>query len=133
PHNPRRAANTHRAAETDFTGGRRRGRTGGGRGPASFLPGAAPGYRRYVSTSTDARERQWRWFWYIQDTWRAGTKWTFNYGIRLEDIVPQTVNNPGNAGFFDLTTGEMKVAGVGGIAVDRDIKDKINFAPRLRI
>ena len=27
--------------------------------------------RRYVSTSTDARERQWRHFYYAQDTWRA--------------------------------------------------------------
>ena len=28
-------------------------------------------FGRYVSTSTDARERQWRHFYYAQDTWRA--------------------------------------------------------------
>ena len=70
---------------------------------------------------------------YAQDTWRATPKWTFNYGIRLEDIMPQSVNEPGNAGFFDLATGEMKVAGVGGIGLDGDIENKINIAPRLGI
>ena len=47
--------------------------------------------------------------------------------------MPQTVNEPGNAGFFDINTGEMKVAGVGGIGLDGDIENKINIAPRLGI
>ena len=102
-------------------------------GLATFLLGDVSGYRRYVSPNTDARERQWRWFFYAQDTWRATPKWTFNYGIRLEDIMPQTVNEPGNAGFFDIDTGEMKVAGVGGVGLDGDIENKINIAPRLGI
>jgi hypothetical protein len=129
-YNLRIPSDNHRSGEIDFNAERTQGPTGGGMGLATFLLGDVTNYRRYVSSSTDARERQWRWFWYIQDTWRAGTKWTFNYGIRLEDIVPQTVNEAGNAGFFDLTTGEMKVAGVGGIGLNGDIKNKINFAPR---
>ena len=40
-------------------------------------------------------------------------KLTINYGLRLEDIMPQTINDPGNAGYLDIQTGEMKVVGVG--------------------
>ena len=47
--------------------------------------------------------------------------------------MPQTVNEPGNAGFFDVATGEMRVAGVGGIGLDGNIENKINIAPRLGI
>jgi Carboxypeptidase regulatory-like domain/TonB dependent receptor len=132
-YNLRIPSDNHRSGEIDFNAARTQGPTGGGLGLATFLLGDVSGYRRYVSSSTDARERQWRWFYYIQDTWRAGSKWTFNYGIRLEDIVPQTVNEPGNAGFFDLNTGEMKVAGIGGIGLNGDIENKINIAPRLGI
>jgi hypothetical protein len=132
-HNLRVASDNHRSGEIDFNSERTQGPTGGGMGLATFLLGDVSGYRRFVSTSTDARERQWRWFWYAQDTWRATPKWTFNYGIRLEDIMPQSVNAAGNAGFFDLNTGEMKVAGVGGVGLDGDIKNKINIAPRLGI
>jgi hypothetical protein len=132
-YNLRVPSDNHRSGEIDFNAERTQGPSGGGMGLATFLLGDVSGYRRYVSPNTDARERQWRWFVYAQDTWRATPKWTFNYGIRLEDIVPQTVNEPGNAGFFDLATGEMKVAGVGGIGLNGDIKNKINIAPRLGI
>jgi hypothetical protein len=131
--NLRVPSDNHRSGEIDFEDERTQGPTGGGMGLATFLLGDVSAYRRFVSSSTDARERQWRWFIYAQDTWRASSKWTFNYGIRLEDIVPQSVNAAGNAGFFDLETGEMKVAGVGGVGLNGDIKNKINIAPRLGI
>ena len=60
---------------------------------------------RYVSTSTDARERQWRQFYYVQDTWRATPKLTLNYGLRADIINPQTVNEAGNGGWLDIDTG----------------------------
>jgi hypothetical protein len=131
--NLRVPSDNHRSGEIDFNAARTSGPAGGGMGLATFLLGDVSGYRRFVSSSTDARERQWRWFVYAQDTWRPSAKWTFNYGIRLEDIMPQTINEPGNAGFFDLETGEMKVVGVGGIGLDGDIENKINIAPRLGI
>ena len=82
-------------------------------------PGNVPAGRRdrlaslHQSRSTDARERQWRHFYYGQDTWRVTPKLTIDYGLRLDIINPQTINEPGNAGFLDLETGEIRVAGVG--------------------
>ena len=86
---------------------------------------------RYVSTSTDARERQWRQFYYVQDTWRATPKLTLNYGLRADIINPQTVNEAGNGGWLDINTGEIRVGGVGDIDLAGNVKNKINWAPRL--
>ena len=72
----------------------------------------------------DARERQWRHFYYGQDTWRLTPKLTLTYGLRLEVINPQTVNGAGNGGLLDLDTGEIKVAGVGGIGLDGDVETR---------
>jgi hypothetical protein len=131
--NLRVPSDNHRSGEIDFNAERTQGPSGGGMGLATFLLGDVSGYRRYVSPNNNARERQTRWFVYGQDTWRATPKWTFSYGIRLEDIMPESVNEAGNAGFLDIKTGEMKVAGVGGVGLDGDIKNTINFAPRLGI
>ena len=64
-------------------------------GLATFLLGDVTRLARYVSSSTDARERQWRHFYYAQDTWRPTPKLTLNYGLRLDIINPQTVNEAG--------------------------------------
>ncbi len=48
-------------------------------------------------------------------------------------INPQTVNEAGNGGFLDLETGEIEVAGVGGIGLDGDVKNSLNWAPRLGV
>ena len=112
---------------------RTRGAQGGGLGLASFLLGDVSAFARIASRSDDARERQWRHFYYAQDTWRATPKLTVNYGLRLEVINPQTVNEPGHGGFLDLDTGEIKVAGVGGIGLDGDVRNSLNWAPRLGI
>ena len=59
------------ASSTSTTNGTR-GPDGGGLGLATFLLGNVnQQFARYVSSSTDARERQWRQFFYAQDTWRA--------------------------------------------------------------
>ncbi|HEU4939774.1 MAG TPA: hypothetical protein VFT39_25165 [Vicinamibacterales bacterium] len=84
-----------------------------------------------MSSNTDARERQWRHFYYAQDTWRPSARVTLNYGLRLDIINPQTINEPGNAGFLDLTTGEMLVVGAGGVPMNGGVKNHLNWAPRV--
>jgi len=132
-YNLRVPSDAHRSGELTFNAGDTRGPNGTGLGLATLLLGDVSNIRRYVSTSTDARERQWRHFYYGQDTWRITPKLTLAYGLRLDIINPQTVNKAGNGGFLDLNTGEIKVAGVGGIGLNGDVENSVNFAPRLGI
>jgi hypothetical protein len=117
--------------DVDFATGTVAPRTGVGL--ATFLLGRVSSFGRYVSTSTDAREHQRRWFFYGQDTWRVSPKLTINYGLRWELIFPEKVDRE-NGSLLDLSTGDLLVAGVG------DINDHFNvetsykaFAPRLGI
>ena len=121
----------HRSGELTFHHNRTSLNGAGGLGLATFLIGDVTRLTRYVSEQTDAAERQWRHFYYAQDTWRANDKFTLNYGLRLDVINPQTINEAGNAGYLDLTTGEIRVAGVGGNSLNGDIENKLNWAPRV--
>ena len=129
--NLRVPSDAHRSGELSFSVDRTRGPQGGGLGLATFLLGDVTKLRRYVSPNTDAREQQWRTAYYAQDTWRPQSKLTLNYGLRLDIINPQTVNEAGNGGYLDLGTGEIRVAGVGGIGLNGDIKNRLNWAPRV--
>ena len=129
--NLRVPSDAHRSGELTFSQNRTIGPSGGGLGLATFLLGDVTRLRRYVSPNTDAREQQWRTAYYAQDTWRPHEKITLNYGLRLDIINPQTVNEAGNGGFLDLGTGEIRVAGVGGIPLNGGIENRLNWAPRL--
>ena len=130
-HNLRVPSDSHRSGELTFNTDRTRGPSGGGMGLATFLLGDVTFFARYVSTSTDARERQWRHFYYAQDTWRPTPKLTLNYGLRLDIINPQTVNEPGNGGWLDLDTGLINVGGVGDVDLAGNTENSLNWAPRL--
>ena len=132
-YNLRVPSDRHRSGELSFSEDRTRGPAGGGLGLATFLLGDVTRFTRFVSTSTDARERQWRHFYYGQDTWRATPKLTVAYGLRADIINPQTINEPGNAGFLDLNTGEIRVVDVGDTNLAGNVKNSINLAPRLGI
>src|SRR4029079_5953739 len=134
-HNLRVPSDAHRSGILEFSNGRTAhpASGAGGFGLATFLLGDVTHFQRFVSTSTDARERQWRHFYYGQDTWRVTPKLTVAYGLRLDVINPQTVNEPGNGGFLDQFTGEIKVAGVGGIDLNGGVENSLNWAPRLGI
>jgi outer membrane receptor protein involved in Fe transport len=132
-YNLRVPSDVHRSGELSFSNDRTRGPSGGGLGLATFLLGDVTNFGRYISTNTDARERQWRHFYYGQDTWRATQKLTVNYGLRLDIINPQSINDPGNAGFLNLDTGEIGVAGVGDVPLNGGIENSVNFAPRLAL
>ena len=130
-YNLRVPSDAHRSGELTFSANRTSLGGAGGLGLATFLIGDVTTFRRYVSPNTDARERQWRHFYYAQDTWRVNSKLTLNYGLRLDIINPQTINEPGNAGFLDLGTGEIAVVGVGGVPMNGGIENTLNWAPRV--
>jgi hypothetical protein len=129
--NLRVPSDRHRSGELNFENERTAGPAGGGLALASFMLGDVTRFTRYVSPTTDARERQWRHFYYAQDVWRPTTKLTLNYGLRLDIINPQTVNEAGNGGFLDLSTGLVNVAGVGDIGLNGNVENTYNWAPRL--
>jgi len=132
-YNLRVPSDRHRSGELTFSDDRTRGPNGGGLALASFMLGDVSSFGRYVSPTVDARERQWRHFYYAQDTWRVNPKVTINYGLRLDVINPQTINEAGNAGFLDLDTGMIKVVGVGGIGLNGDVENTLNWAPRFGV
>jgi outer membrane receptor protein involved in Fe transport len=126
--NLRVPSDRHRAGELSF----RQARTGVAL--ATFLLGDVSSFTRYVSTSTDAQESQKRWFFYGQDTWRITPKLTFSYGLRWEIYFPEKVNGREKGGLLDLTTGDVLVAGVGGINTNFNVENSFtNLAPRLGI
>lgn len=105
----------------------------GGIGTATLLIGDVTGFSRYVSTAIDAGERQWRHFYYGQDTWRVTPKLTLAYGLRLDIINPQAASGPAKAGFPNLNTGEVLAAGVGDVPLNGGVQNALNWAPRLGI
>jgi hypothetical protein len=137
--NLRVPSDQHRSGELTFNVDNTRGPSGGGLGLATFLLGNVTHIARYISPFTDAGERQWRQFYYAQDTWRATHKITLNYGLRLDIINPQTVSGDGKGGFllasvhdggFDVPSPDILVAGVGGIPLNGGVKNTLNWAPR---
>ena len=130
-YNLRVPSDAHRSGELTFATNRTSLAGSGGLGLATFLIGDVTRLRRYFSANTDARERQWRHFYYAQDTWRVNSQVTVNYGLRLDVINPQTINESGNAGFLDLATGEIRVVGVGDIPMNGGVENTLNWAPRL--
>jgi hypothetical protein len=132
--NLRIPSDRHRAGELQFNAARTQGPTGGGSALASFLLGDVSVFERYVSTITDAEERQNRFFTYVQDNWRVNRNLTINGGLRYENYRPQTVTGAGKGGFVDINTGEVLIAGSQGVGLDLNVKPANNlFAPRIGI
>lgn len=130
--NLRVPSDSHRAGESQFDATVTEGPTGAGLGLATFLLGQPDAFTRYVSSTNNASERQKRWAFYGQDSWRITPKLTLNYGLRWEIYQPQYVNGPGNGAWVSLNTGEVLVAGAKGVPLNGGIKNNLTyFAPRV--
>jgi hypothetical protein len=113
----------------------------GGLDLATFLLGDVTSFARYVTnpglpSAGSAAERQKRWFFYGQDTWRATSKLTVNYGLRWEIYFPETVNAKGNGGFANIVDngglGGIRVGGFGKYNLAGNVNNDYKaFAPRL--
>ena len=104
----------------------------GGLDLATFLLGDVSFMDRFFSSSLTAAERQKRWFFYGQDTWRITNKLSLNYGLRWEIYFPESVNGKGNGGFANLQEGIIRVAGFGKYGNDGSIDNTYKaFAPRI--
>jgi hypothetical protein len=112
----------------------------GGIDLASFLFGDVASFNRFVSTTLNASEHQWRYFFYGQDAWRVTPKLTVNYGLRWEIYMPESVNGKGNGGFANPALssnpgdGVIRVAGYGPYGLSGNINNNYHaFAPRLGV
>ncbi|HEU5404119.1 MAG TPA: TonB-dependent receptor [Terriglobales bacterium] len=106
----------------------------GGLALATFLLGDVTSMDRYVSNpnATNAAERQKRWFFYGQDTWRITDKLTLNYGLRWEIYFPESVNGKGKGGFANIKEGVIRVGGYGPYGLNGNIDNNLHaFAPRI--
>jgi outer membrane receptor protein involved in Fe transport len=78
-------------------------------------------FQRFYSTSLNASERQWRSFFYGQDSWRVTSKLTFNFGVRWEIYFPESVNGKNNGGYANIVEGQIRVAGEGHYGLNGNI------------
>jgi hypothetical protein len=132
--NLRVPSDANRTGELNFDSGDTSLAGNNGLDLATFLLGDVTSFNRFVSTSLNAAERQKRWFFYGQDTYRVTTKFSFNYGLRWEIYFPETVNAKGNGGFANIDEGIIRVAGFGNNSLNGNTANTYKaFAPRIGI
>ncbi len=140
--NLRDASDANRAGELTFSPTTNANTASGGpngSGIASILLGQVAQFQRFDVYNPNAATHQKRGAFYAQDSWRVTPKLTLNYGARWDIIFPETVNSPGNGGFTDLATGQIRVAGIGNIGTNgnekvdlQNIGGRFGFAYQVR-
>lgn len=132
--NLRVPSDADRAGVMNFDSGPTSNAGVGGSGIGSLLLGDVHNMNRFVSTSLTAAERQKRWFFYGQDSWRATPKLTINYGLRWEVYFPESVNAKGNGGFANPVEGIIRIGGYGPYGLNGNVDNNWkSFAPRIGI
>jgi len=141
--NLRIPSDNNRTGEYNFSPENTSNAGNGGLDIATFLLGDVTSFARYVNnpnlpSANNAAERQKRWFFYGQDTFRVTPKLTVNYGLRWEIYFPESVNAKGNGGFANIVdlsgTGAIRVAGYGPYGTNGNVANNFHaFAPRFGI
>jgi Carboxypeptidase regulatory-like domain/TonB dependent receptor len=132
--NLRLPSDEHRSGEVYTTNALTQGPVEPGLGMAGFLLGQVSQFNRYISHDENAGERQWRFFFYGEDVWHVTPKLTLNYGLRWEIYRPQTVTGKDQGGWFNLSNGEIDVAGENHVPLSGPLFTNLkNFAPRAGI
>ena len=121
--NLRVPSDTDRAGLLAFGTGPTSNAGSGGLGFATFVLGDVTNFGRYtqnysIDGSLNAKEFQKRLFFYAQDTWRASSKLSVNYGLRWELYFPEAVNGSEHGGLLNINDGFIRIAGVGGVATN---------------
>ena len=130
--NLRNASDNNRSGVLNFNNGSTAGPDGAGSGLASLLFGQVNEFQRFNVYQNDAANRQKRFAFFGQDSWRVTQKLTVNYGVRWDLIFPETVNGTGRGGFASIASGGTRVVGVNGIGTNGNQNmDFLNLAGRL--
>jgi hypothetical protein len=107
---------------------------GSGLAAASFLLGLPTSFQRFIQQETNGEDRQWRMFYFAQDTWRVTNKLTLSYGLRWDTWFPDHTLNAGQGSRYDVRTNNLLIAGVGGVDKAANVETQWrNFSPRLGI
>ena len=106
----------------------------GGLTLATLLFGDVTSFSRFVSSTTDATDQQWRMFYYGQDTWRMEPEATLSYmacAVGASLLLLSSLMEV-HRGFYNIVEGIGRVAGYGPYGLNGNIgNDWHAFAPRL--
>lgn len=98
----------------------------------SFLLGLPSEFQRFEFLG-NPKEYEQDVFAFAQDRWRVTPKLTLSLGLRWE-LYTAPYTNRGNGSNFNIQTGQLMVAGIGGVDRYTNINTrKNNFAPRLGV
>ncbi|HLV88604.1 MAG TPA: TonB-dependent receptor [Candidatus Sulfotelmatobacter sp.] len=98
----------------------------------SFLLGEPSTFQRFQFLGIP-KEYEQDVFAFVQDRWRVNPKLTLSFGLRWE-LYTAPYAHRGDGANFNLQTGLLMVAGVGGVDRYTDINTRTdNFAPRIGI
>jgi hypothetical protein len=138
--NFRLSSDSRRAGHLQFASGTNKSQTTGF-SLSDFLLGLVSAFdRAYNPVITNAGERQNRLFFYGEDTWRATSRLTLNYGLRWEIYLPQSVTGRGAGGWLELGSGispaddRFLVAGQAGSNMQGNVRTTLhNLGPRVGV
>jgi outer membrane receptor protein involved in Fe transport len=102
-----------------------------GSGLAAFELGLSSSFGRDI-TLVQPQEKQWRWAFYGQDTWRVTPKLTLMLGLRWDYSTPIFTPDGQSVGNLDLNTGNILLTNLAGKYAGVTTS-KTEFSPRIGV